>query len=198
MKYCPSMNTPYDDEGPCEVCHRDTASCECPECPECGEHGNPKCAINQWKPDTPIRNINDLATMIGTSVEGIKKALYKGTDCGIIFAEKDFNTVTVCGYAEGADAECMDHDLVYPFTADEFWTAVQQADDEGCEMWHEWNDEPDEEITVVLTETVTYAISVPADEENPEELAVDIYCQSECPWSDFDSNIVERNCEVES
>lgn len=91
-----------------------------------------------------IHNIQDLAAEVGTDEAGIKKALYKATECGIIFNEKDSNTVSVCGYAEGADAECMEHDLVYPFSADDFWFAVQQADDEGCEMWHEWNDDPEE------------------------------------------------------
>lgn len=138
--------SPYDDvDEACEVCHQDPAICECPECPECSEHGNPKCEINQWKPGDPIRNINHLATMIGTSVDGIGKALYKGTTCGIVFNEKDWYTVTVCGYAEGADAECVPIDLVYPFTRDEFWNAVQEADDEGCELWHEWNDEEEEQ-----------------------------------------------------
>lgn len=141
MKFCPSMNTPYDEEHFCEVCHKSEYDCTCPECPECSEHGNPKCEINQWKTGNPIRNINDLAAMIGTSVEGIGKALLKGTECGIVFHEKDFNTAVVCGYAEGADAECPNHDLEYPFTAEEFWAAVKQADDEGCEMWHEWNDD---------------------------------------------------------
>ena len=42
--------TPFDDEGPCEVCggydtyHGEGPNqCVCPECPECGDVGNPDC-----------------------------------------------------------------------------------------------------------------------------------------------------------
>lgn len=35
--------TPWDDEGPCEVCGKDVDRCICPECPECGVHGDPQC-----------------------------------------------------------------------------------------------------------------------------------------------------------
>ena len=85
-----------------------------------------------------MRNISELADAIGCKVETIGKALYKGTDCGIVFNPTD-NGVTVCGYAEGADDECLPIVLQYPFSTVEFWQAVTDADIEGCELWAEWN-----------------------------------------------------------
>ncbi len=72
--------------------------------------------------------------------ETIGRRLFKATECGIVFnVIKD--GVSVCGYAEGADAECIPKELTYPFTSDIFWRAVEEADKEGCIMWHEWNDD---------------------------------------------------------
>ncbi len=115
---------------------------------------------DQWKTASPfddeapepvegaINNIDELATSIGTTVQGIGKALFKGSECGIVFTvlepenEATFyppHGVSVCGYAEGADAECVPKELLYPFTMDQFWSAAQSADDEGVELWEEWN-----------------------------------------------------------
>ena len=85
-----------------------------------------------------IRNISELADAIGCKIQSIGKALFKGTECGIVFNATD-NGVSVCGYAEGADAECLPIVLRYPFTMAEFWQSVTDADTEGCELWHEWN-----------------------------------------------------------
>ena len=90
-----------------------------------------------------IKNLSDLAAEIGCKPDCIGKALYKGTQCGICFHE-DIVGVQVSGYAEGADAECSTIHLEYPFTAKQFWDAVQEADDEGKAMWHEWNDQEEE------------------------------------------------------
>lgn len=76
--------SPYDDEGPCEVCGKDTAICECPECPICSEHGNPKCAINK----DSIKKTGHaaaLALMDELSVDNlfsVYRSVYKYTDCG--------------------------------------------------------------------------------------------------------------------
>lgn len=47
--------------------------------------------------------------------------------------------VSVCGYAEGADAECVPIQLLYPFVPKDFWEAVEFADEQGCELFEEWN-----------------------------------------------------------
>jgi hypothetical protein len=105
-----------------------------------------------------IRNIRELAAHIGiepVSFENfedgglarrIERAVYRYTECGCCF-DSDEDGVVVAGYAEGADAECQDYRLNYPFTEGEWDTALACADADGCEMWHEWNDDdgqPDE------------------------------------------------------
>ena len=89
-----------------------------------------------------INNIFQLAAGIGVHedrVSLIAKSVFKYTECGCVFNETETG-VSVCGYAEGADAECVPVKLDYPFTMDEYWAALQQADDEGVELWNEWND----------------------------------------------------------
>ena len=87
-----------------------------------------------------INSFNDLAHEIGCNREQVGRRLFKDTQCGIVFNQIE-DGVSVCGYAEGADVECTPHELKYPFTREAFWNAVKAADAEGCEMWHEWNDE---------------------------------------------------------
>jgi hypothetical protein len=95
---------------------------------------------------TEIRTLKELATEIGVDDPGrIGRVLFKSTKCGIVFnVAEDAQGITVCGYAEGADAECLPIELRFPFASDVFWNAVEQADDEGVELWHEWNDDDDE------------------------------------------------------
>jgi hypothetical protein len=99
----------------------------------------------------PINNLSDLyAEIIGGQPKDadeakarISKALFKGTECGIVFHADD-RGIVVAGYAEGSDAECPTHRLDYPFTLQDFWAAAQVADDEGCELFDETHtdDEP--------------------------------------------------------
>ena len=37
-------NTPYEEEGPCELCGLDVDECTCPPCPKCGAVGDPACS----------------------------------------------------------------------------------------------------------------------------------------------------------
>ena len=76
--------------------------------------------------------------------ESVGRRLFKDTECGIGFGCLE-GGVVVAGHADGADAECPGHELKYPFTAESFWAAVKVADEEGCEMWEEWNATSDEE-----------------------------------------------------
>ncbi len=106
---------------------------------------------DQWKTASPhddaisdgaepeaISNIQDLAKSLECSVDTISKQLFKSTECGIAFNQTE-GGVSICGYAEGADAECIPIELRYPFSPEAFSLAVQQADAEGVELWHEWN-----------------------------------------------------------
>ena len=96
-----------------------------------------------------IRNIRELATELGVPscfegdyVKAVERYIFKYTECGCVFNSLD-DGVTVAGYAEGADAECPDHYLKYPFEAGEFYDALAEADYEGVEMWREWNEDDD-------------------------------------------------------
>ncbi len=72
----------------------------------------------------------------------IEKSLFKDTECGIRFRVFEYDSricVGVAGYASW-DACCEEIVLEFgKFTIEEFWSAVQQADDEGVEMFNEWN-----------------------------------------------------------
>ena len=86
-----------------------------------------------------INNIQDLKDHFGCEqITGIQRSIFKSTECGCIFNETTTG-VSVCGYAEGSDAECEPHRLDYPFNITQFYIELQQADDEGVEMWNEWN-----------------------------------------------------------
>lgn len=87
-----------------------------------------------------ITCLEDIAIEIGSAAtEGsISKALFKATECGITF-NHDTCGISLRGYAEGADAECAAIELAYPIAVAQFWEAVDEADDEGCALWNEWN-----------------------------------------------------------
>ena len=75
----------------------------------------------------------------------IAKAIYKNTDCGAwITIEGD--TVRIGSIVEaagdpGSDAEIAADPLTWPFTAKEFWDAVEWVDAEACAAWDEANGE---------------------------------------------------------
>lgn len=94
-----------------------------------------------------VHNIRQLAEHVGVPHcftgdygKAVERAVYKGTECGCTFAH-DVNGIEVAGYAEGADADCPTHRLDYPFSVEAFWLTLMDADQEGVDMWNEWNDE---------------------------------------------------------
>ena len=68
----------------------------------------------------------------------VEKWIFKGTECGSCFRKFD-DGIRFAGYAKGADAECSEHVMTYPFDMQDFWVELQEADNEGVELWHEWN-----------------------------------------------------------
>jgi hypothetical protein len=104
-----------------------------------------------------ITNLRDLARHLGvepvTSFENfgagglagrIGKVIFRSTECGCTFnAEPGEQCVTISGYAEGADAECESYQFNYPFSSMEFDEQLDLCDQEGIEMWNEWNPECD-------------------------------------------------------
>jgi len=88
-----------------------------------------------------INNIFQLAEALEVPedrVSQIGRLIFKSTECGCVFNEVP-DGVTVCGYAEGADAECIPHELSYPFTIAEFYVELGKADLEGCELYEAWH-----------------------------------------------------------
>ena len=83
----------------------------------------------------------------------LEKWVFKGTDCGCVFGtmlttdqSADPEGIYVGGYAEGSDAELPLHTLEWGFTIEEFNAALDEADAEGVEAWHEANDEDLERV----------------------------------------------------
>ena len=69
----------------------------------------------------------------------LRKWVFKGTECGCIF-DSDEKGIMVGGYAEGSDAELPMYDLKWGFTINAFKEALDYADADGVEAWHEAED----------------------------------------------------------
>ena len=93
--------------------------------------------------ETVICSVEDLCKHLGTTPDRFARDMFKYTNCGMPIAWDD-DKVTLCVYAEGADAE-WSHDLFFPFTAGEFDRMVAVVEEESDELWHEWNDDDEEE-----------------------------------------------------
>ena len=90
-----------------------------------------------------ICSVNDLCGHLGTTPDRLERDMFKYTECGMPIAWDD-EKVTLCVYAEGADAE-WSHDLFFPFTAKEFDNMVEVVEEESEELWHEWNDDEEDD-----------------------------------------------------
>lgn len=94
--------------------------------------------------DELICTEEDLKRALGCN--DINNYCFKYTECGCCYSSRQ-GGIMVCGYAEGSgDAECPSHNLDFPFTLEQFNTALQLADDEGCELWDMCHDEDGNEI----------------------------------------------------
>ena len=93
--------------------------------------------------ETVICSVYDLCRYLGTEPQRLQRDLFKYTRNGIPIGWDD-EKVTLCAYAEGADAE-PSHDLLFPFTAKEFNNLLEYVEEESEELWHEWNDDDEEE-----------------------------------------------------
>ena len=86
-----------------------------------------------------ICSVDDLCDYLGTTPERLERDMFNNTNCGMPIAW-DNEKVTLCVYAEGADAE-WSHDLLFPFTGKEFDNMVEYVEQESDELWHMWNDD---------------------------------------------------------
>lgn len=63
-----------------------------------------------------------------------QKALYKGTDAGVWVKAQGQDKITIGSIVEGSDAEATPITLSLPFTNEEFWSAVEEVNDEACAL----------------------------------------------------------------
>jgi len=82
-----------------------------------------------------IKNLEDLADMIGCDSRRIAKTLFKYTDTGLSFSE-DATGIILSGYCEGTDLDCATYHLDYPFTEEEFWEAADQTEEDCRNIWN--------------------------------------------------------------
>ena len=90
-----------------------------------------------------IHNIAELAEEYGTTVDRLKRDIYKYTACG---AYIDWNEKQVClgSIVEGTDTEIEASPLEFPFEMDEFWNTLKWVEANADHAWHERNDEEEE------------------------------------------------------
>jgi hypothetical protein len=88
-----------------------------------------------------IHDSHELASEVGVDEPShISRAIYKGTACGA-WVRLEPHAVAVGSIVEGSDAEVGPVRLVYPFTAADFWAALDEINAEACALWHEANEE---------------------------------------------------------
>lgn len=90
-----------------------------------------------------IRNIEDLAAHYGTTVDRLKRDVYKCTECGAWISWDD-KYVTVGSIVEGSDAE-FSNTFSFPFDTDSYDSWIDELEILVDEAWHEAND-CDEEV----------------------------------------------------
>ena len=95
--------------------------------------------ISHSTSNTVFTSEQDLKDYYGT--DNIARMLFKYTNCGCSYYATE-TYVNVAGYAENSgDAECPGHILYFPFSLEEWDAAVSTADQEGCDLWNEYNED---------------------------------------------------------
>lgn len=98
------------------------------ECPRCGGTGSVKHVPEAFDDsiENPIGEDGEPTTIPCSCEHGMIRV-----SCS------DAPSICVSGYVEGWDGECPAHELRFPFTEEEFWAAVEAADQDGTEKWNE-------------------------------------------------------------
>ena len=85
-----------------------------------------------------IRDHADLARILWAepNESSMSRQVYKSTDCGASLHFLDGDRGVVLGsIVEGAEEETEYHELVYPFTDNDFWKTLATVDAEAQEIW---------------------------------------------------------------
>jgi len=110
---------------------------ECPDEGEIREHADVLGLLGEEIPTGTFRTV-------GERVEAMQKIasrrVYKATDCGAWLAfrgdaEVGEVGITVGSIVEGADFGTEEHTLDYPFTADAFWSSLDEIEKEASYIW---------------------------------------------------------------
>lgn len=90
-----------------------------------------------------ITCIEDLARNLDTTVDRLKRDMFKYTECGAWITWDD-RGVSVGSIVEGSDAE-FSNTFTFPFFMRDFESWIDELEMLCDEAWHEANDEPDDE-----------------------------------------------------
>jgi hypothetical protein len=80
-----------------------------------------------------IESARDLARHVGTSVNGLEKAIFKHTTCGAYL--EFYSGVVVGSIVEGVDEGTEAHRLDFPFHIKDFWRALEKVEQEADMIW---------------------------------------------------------------
>lgn len=92
---------------------------------------------------TLIHNIEELAHEIGSSVESLKRDVYKYTDCGA-WIQWDDEWVRIGSIVEGSDAE-FDKTFTFPVSLEEINDWFEELEALTDEAWREANGDFEED-----------------------------------------------------
>ena len=101
-----------------------------------------------------IRNIEDLASYLGTKVDSLEHDVYKYTACGA-WIRWDSETVTVGSIVEGSDAE-FSKTLAFPFESEAYEAWISELETLTDEAWTEANCDTPEDIAEELRNRGTW------------------------------------------
>jgi hypothetical protein len=87
-------------------------------------------------------NIHELAEQLGTTVDDLKKTVYKYTECGA-WIHHENGKIELGSIVEGSDAEVGPYTLNFPFEMKSFWDTLQKIEDEADMLWKEANEGDD-------------------------------------------------------
>jgi hypothetical protein len=81
------------------------------------------------------------------SESGIRKRIYKGTECGAHVSLTTPYEIAISSIVENGDQEIGPYSLKWPFTRDEFWAVVARVEEEADEAWveNEIHRDPDDD-----------------------------------------------------
>ena len=85
-----------------------------------------------------VNNIQDFSKKLGVEVSDLKKAIYKGTECGA-WIDWDDEKLTIGSIVEGSDAE-FSKTIHFPTTSDEIANWIDELELLVNEAWCEANE----------------------------------------------------------